>query len=74
MRILEFKGTGEVRRFLDIYKEIEEMALAEMRRAWDKGDIKHTPWIDEYIIQNNIRVVFEKDDVKVNPLRRNRLA
>lgn len=73
-RILEFKGTGEKRYFLDIYKEIEEMALREMLRAWGKGDIKHTPWIDEYIIQNNIQVIFGKDDVKINPLHRRKLA
>lgn len=69
IKILEFKGTGVKRDFLEIYREVEEMALGEMGKMWDGNGFKHIPWIDEYIIQNNIQVVFGKDDVKMNPKR-----
>lgn len=69
LRILEFKGTGKKMKFYDIYKLVKELSLRELERAWEKGDINPTPWIDEYIIQNNIQVVFEKDDVRLNPAR-----
>ena len=26
-------------------------------------DPKNAPWLDEYIIQNNFQVIFEKDDI-----------
>lgn len=64
-RILAFKGTGEKRFFLELIKELDEMAINELTRAWDKGDYQHVPWIDEYIIQNNFQVVFIKGDLSL---------
>lgn len=66
IRILEFKGTGEKRRFLDLVREIDEMGYQNMLSLWD-GVEKPYLWIDEYIIQNNFQVTFEKDDVIVRP-------
>ncbi|MBC7539812.1 MAG: hypothetical protein H7281_13405 [Bacteriovorax sp.] len=62
-RIFAFVGTGEKRFFLELIKEVEIMGYNEMLRAWDKGDIQPSPWIDEYIIQNNFNVIYNPGDI-----------
>lgn len=66
LRILQFKGTGEKKKFTDAIKEAEALIFNEFVRAIKNDvDFRRTPWLDEYIIENNFQIIFEKDDVIV---------
>lgn len=66
-RILEFKGTGEKRKFMDIATELEILGIDAISDGLkNRTKIKVYPWLDDYIIDNNFQIEFEKDDVIYN--------
>lgn len=65
LRILNFKGSGPKMKFFDIYRIVDELFDKELERCWNKGGLKQSPWIDDFIIDNNIQVIFEEGDVKL---------
>lgn len=69
IKILEFKGTGEKRTFLDLVKELKEINYKNLEKHWDDGNFEYIPRLDEYIMQNNFQVVFGKDDIIVKNRR-----
>lgn len=70
VKILEFKGTGEKRKFMDIVADVEQMMFNEYLRiiGTDNDEVynpKNAPKLHEYIIENNFQVVYEKGDIVV---------
>ncbi len=67
--ILNFKGTGEKRKFYDLVKQVEQMLFDEYLRILTNDDEwynpENAPNLYKYIVQNNFQVIFEKGDISV---------
>ena len=65
LEILNFKGTGDKRKFMDVIKEVYKMNWELMEEEFNSGNVtrEHVKYSD-YIRDNDIRLVFEDGDLK----------
>ena len=64
IRILEFKGTGEKRKFMDVLTEYLNRNLQRLDDILeDNYPISEPCWLYDYIASKNYQLEFEKDDI-----------
>lgn len=63
-KILEFKGNGEKRRFIDVLKEYTDREFKIVEKIIDSDyPIEESYSLYNYIVINNYQLSFDKDDI-----------
>lgn len=63
--IMNWRGTGEIKKFTEILEEhlkLDFELLTAIREKKEPAE-KEYPWLVDYIVKKNYQIVFEKDDI-----------
>ena len=64
IKILEFRGTGEKRKFMDVLREFVIRDLRSIENFIDDNyPTEEHLWLYDYIASKNYQLEFEKDDI-----------